>query len=311
MSSTIVTPGPPTALQPTGQPKPFEPGEYVAPAAPNVVTIGLRSVNPPSPLYIQRDDVLAFTLIASFNNAVATITGRFLRAGDGVIIPFATTLKQANGDSIAEGTLQLGEGYLLSVAASGANASMRGAMFVQGFLIRGTTSLNPITGVQQVLFADYITQNAPTGWPGGRIINSAESTGRSAIVNGSNPAAGTDFNIPSFSAQTILFRPIYYTATLTTSATVANRVPTFKVGGIPQYTITAQTAVAASSTKIFFLAVGVQPYTDANGNFFLPLPVMGLDVFQDSTLFATSTAGIQAADQWSAIRVVYTDLRQV
>src|SRR5260370_7366021 len=54
-----------------GPPGAMQPGEFVGAALPNIVTFGLDRVAPPSPTYIQRDDVLAFWITSS---VVETIT---------------------------------------------------------------------------------------------------------------------------------------------------------------------------------------------------------------------------------------------
>lgn len=300
-------------ITPTGQPRPIQPGEFKGAGKPNRVSIALDQVAPPSSLYIQRDDVFGFVVNSVGAGDSITFSGRFLRADDGVIVPFIKTIVVAVADRTQVDSLQMGEGYLLGVSCVGVTNAQRGRIYAACFLQRGAASLNPLATPTQVLFADYPTINQPIGWPNGRIISSWEGPGRQVGLSPSAPGAGNEILVTTGNTDSCLIRLVTVSCTLTTNATVANRIPVFRSGGATALSDIAVSpaAVPASTTRRFFLMTGGQSYTDANGDFHLPLPALGNDFMPNNAIFRTLTANLQGGDAWSNVNVIYFDLRLV
>lgn len=224
-----------------------------------------------------------------------------MRASDGVVVPFNFTFPMPAGSARAGKAFSLGEGYLLSVSTITNAAGFTGQTFVELFISRGNFTVAPLTSNVQMLAAQYATQNQPAAWPGGRMITSLEGPGFLTTLNPANPAAGADISVV-FAGSNVQARVHSVVATFTASAAVANRVPTFFIGGNPALAVPATTAITAGQVKQFSIYEGAQPYTDGNGNFVLSMPQNSL---AQATLFhlTSNTVGIQAGDQWSAVKI--------
>lgn len=316
MGSSVILPTP-------GQPKEGPDPNFISASQANVVSFGFHGIDPPSPLYIQRDDVLVLEVQANLPITIS-INGRLLlapapRGGQpqpvategksvvpldvaAVIQPFQTAFRYT---SVVGATQQLilplWEGYLLSVSVTDGGSSQRGVTFVRAFIARQpTTPLAPFPVYP--LFSDYTTQNHVIGWPGGRTVYPTEGPGQLAISTLGNPAAGADFlfTVPLNFRDRIQS----FTATLTTSANVANRIIRSRtIAGTGQLTWQGQpsAAVVASSTVIVSAANGQYTGTTdpATVNLSLPSPCF----LRSGDQFGVNTTGIQVGDQWSNIVV--------
>lgn len=310
MASTVVTPGPVSGLVAPGQPRPLQPGEFALSQPPNLITFGLSEVGPPSPLYIQRDDIIGINFSTVLpGSEVITVFGRFLRASDGVIIPFQKDIpvRAANGQGISQ-NLTLGEGYLLSATATCQQAIARGQTYVQVYLTRAGANVVSNVVAGQVLFADYVTAFIPVGWPSGPILLPGESSGARMDFTVTNTGPTQLFNASPPVAVTALYRVAFVQCILTTSATVANRVlglelEAFNSGKVQ---VVAPTAQVASTVKTYTFAVGIQNYTDGNGNFAIPLPTPYPQAkWTGSGVAVTANVtGFQTGDQFSAVEVL-------
>jgi hypothetical protein len=290
---------------PSGQPLAMQPGEFALTPGANQVSIGLENVAPPSTLYIQRDDVLGIGCFAGKAHTV-TITGRFLRANDGVVIQFSQAFAVA-AYTFTRNTIPLGEGYLLSVTAAVSATIAAGECFVSIDLIRGPFLSQPGI-VTQTLVADYVAFTRPIGWPGGRQINAWDVPGFPISVAVADPAAGADWVLASPGSSSRAVR--FVTARLVASGAAANRQVVFRIGtDVGVMDIGATANVIASQVAVFRLLVGVGPYTDAAGNFQLPLPMgPGYHNTSSSTVSVrTITTNLQAADQWSLVTVGFEE----
>lgn len=123
------------------------------------------------------------------------------------------------------------------------------------------------------------------------------------IATVANPSAGADFSWTSPSSQPVLLK--YVTATLTTAVAVASRNPTLKltIGGTVAGQWPTANAQAASLAVVWTFSEAddgafisaVAAHVPVPSNFWLP----------PSSVVASVTGGIQAADQWSAIAFTY------
>jgi hypothetical protein len=292
---------------------------------PAIVTFGFKEVAPPSPLYIQRDDLLVLQAFSLLANEVVTFTVRFLeppslmggqpsdqvadkpsgvvRTG-GVVQPQTFQLKPVQGGASTLLFQNLGEGYLLSVACGAAQAVLRGQTFARAVMVRGTGS---VAQPSLALFADYVTQRGAGGWPGGRNVAPEEGQGAVSTVQVSNPAAGADWSFPTpFSVSRV--KPISFTAQLLTSGVAGNRnVELIVDDGVNVFW---RTSVAAS-----ILATTTAQISGATTN--APTGVVTTDqtvvfppglVMRQGYRLRTNTVGLVAGDQWSNIWLLVEQL---
>lgn len=321
---------PPQALlPPPGQPSdsPPLPGSVIDTAA-NQVSFGFENVSPPSPLYIQRDDVLVLQVASSLATEQVIFNIRLLLApfeqgGQ----PSDASPNKVTGALITQGQIQsiqqavggkanqqvnsvvlaLSEGYLLSVGAIANAASERGQTFAHAILVRGnapTFSYAPYA----VLFADYVSALNPAGWPYGRAIYPSEGPGGMKVYTVPNPAAGVDWNLSIPNNTRWKIRGIR--TTLATSATVANRTPTLRVFGDSLHQVFTSgnnNAQTASTTLSYSYGPGVTPAQVSPTEFVAGLPeelTLATSPTSGAPIITSNTVGIQAADQWSSIQVM-------
>lgn len=116
----------------------------------------------------------------------------------------------------------------------------------------------------------------------------------STVVNLANPAAGADWvNAPGAGKNLLVVR-----ARLVTSATVANRLPQLQiVSGVNALWVSpALPAQTAGLTLDYFWYPGAPTSTAVSGQMYAPMPTVPLGA---GWTVGTSTAGLQAGDQWS------------
>ena len=309
MGSGIILPQP-------GQPITGPDPDFKRASIPNLVDFGFHNIDPPSSLYIQRNDVLNVEVITNQPAETVRICSRLLLPvmplpgqpdAGGPVFPTDPTQGGTNiveGQSIITPTalrtaqftnIPLMECYLLSVNAFSTVATTRGQTFVQVQLIRAGGG----SGAAQTLFADYVTLNKNLSYPGGRALNPIEAPGWSHSVQVANPAAGADWTLTVLAGQR--FAPKSFNAFFTESAAVANRqvnvIIDDGVNAVWQDDVTANIvagqAGAVSGAQVN-AAVGVFPV-----ELFVVMPP-GI-FLEPGWRLRTSTTGIQAGDQWSAI----------
>src|SRR5258708_17278299 len=317
------------ALRLQGQPAPLQPGEFKSGSSPAVVSFGFDKVEPPSAVYIQRDDVV--TVVANSQIAGETITLN-LR----LLLPYAKATGQpdtqpasgvAGGPIVGPGYIQtvsitlsiptaliqasrlitLTEGYLLSVAAFCSQATVTGQTYVRVMLNRGTFQVlpgNPYT----TLLGGYVTLLAPVAWPTGPFIRTVDGPGFLAAYAVGNPGAGLDFNFTTAAAGRARLAGVV--ATLTTSAAAGNRFPSFQLfestPNTLQYQVQDTAAVPASTVVTYSLAPGGTNVRGAGAPIIVTLPVPSPFMARAALNVRSSTQGLVAGDQWSAINV-YTE----
>ncbi len=265
------------------------------------VTFKLLDVAPPSLVYIERDDSLLVSGMTQAGGDNITINVRVLKP-NGEIQTHQFVLQAPATHAIASATFAMSEGFLLSVAAQGQVAVQRGVTFVRAVLNRGASG----TGQPAyLLFADYVTTAISTGFPFGRVLSPVEGPGSISSVTMANPGAGVDWSIATIGNERWRIRA--FTATLTTSATVANRQVQFRLFdpagniffGPPSGNIPATTVAQVSGCAVAVTSVVVA--TDIA----VPIPVDLVTTGQTGIVqsVGVQTIGIQAGDQWSAIRL--------
>jgi hypothetical protein len=307
----------------------MQPGEFVDASIANIVTFGFDKVEPPSPLYVQRDDILllqVFTTVLAqetVNFNVRLLQVPFLQGGQpsdeaesapegktisqGNIISLQKSVINANPYSVVFVQMALTEGYLLAVAANPQGATQRGQTFVRCAVIRAGLLLTPLSSFQ-VLFADYVTGDGPTGWPGGRIVGPTEGPGRIYQISVGNPAAGADWTT-QFSAFA-RDRIICANAQLLTSAAAGNRLPRAQIvdgsGNLVFQGSPTQAIVASTTAQVSFYPDPLASVVDVT-TVAVALPgqdTIGAANAATGAIFRTNTLGILAGDQWSNIHIL-------
>lgn len=252
----------------------------------------------PHALYVTGEDQLRLTVLNALAGVTVTIRGR-CEDLSGRVVPFGSTLTPASDRTASQVTVRLGEGWLLNAHAFvSAAAPLTGQTFAILSLIRGegtaalelaTLAAGPITTVQRL------------SYPGSSVANSLENAGAIRAIGGATPAAGNDVAevVPTGARWELLS----FRATLTTSATVANRYPSMWLDdGTNEFFISnGGGPEAASDAEVHVWVQGV-PISSAFliGRALNPLPT-GIRLGAGFRI-RTQTNGLQATDQWSAVR---------
>lgn len=121
-----------------------------------------------------------------------------------------------------------------------------------------------------------------------------------------SPAAGADFTVTAPGQG--IWRVVGLTAVLTTSAAVANRIPSLVINGsdgrLAQLVGTASLAASLAATWGTF--PGAVAVAGAVSLHQWPMPTDGVVLLPGFSL-ASLTAAIDAADQWSLIRALVVE----
>ena len=267
--------------------------------SPNAVSFLFSGVQPPSNLYITRDDQLVILAASSLTNETVTVNVRLLEPG-GRIQDNQFKIFPANTRTVISQTNPLAVGYLLSLSVLSAQATTRGQTFVRCFINRGAYG----TGQPgQMLFADYVTQFLSSGYPNGRILAPTEGPGLVYTPTIANPGAGADWqiNVPTNAR----WRVRGWNGLFTASAAVASRDVSFRVIYSGNFIFDASGLVAITASQaVNVTGVPLTPWTELLATeIIVPMPV---DLVITPTLgntvnISVLTANLQAGDTWTFI----------
>lgn len=192
-------------------------------------------------------------------------------------------------------------GYLTSAAIQAtAGSPTRGATLATMLVARP-----PATGfaTKMILAQDYVTSQYGPLWPGGRQSLGVEGPGRLFTVSVTTPGAGADWSqtVPT-NARWLLHSA---RGTFTTSATVANRQP-FLQGLTPLVSYESPTTLtqAASLTFTWLWAPGIPTIGQIDQTVRQVQALFFPGYFAGGQVIQTTTFNIQAADQWSVVRLL-------
>jgi hypothetical protein len=266
----------------------------------NQIRFAVEDVPPPSQTYVGINDRLQLQFAANGNIANACfLEVRVLKADGGIAVQEETITVQA-GTFPAALSFPLPEGFLLSVAVTPkSGVFVRGNVFVMISLVRGSGSSQQYSFM---LAHGYVGRIAPVCWPYPRVDSPTAFGGLLNLETVSNPAAGVDWaqQLDPSSRQRIMA----VTATLLTSAAVANRAPILQVrfAAITVGLFPAGVVQAASlSVQYTWFPGAVLMAAAFSGVVNAPFPH---NLILNSGFFInTATPNIQAADQWSAIAI--------
>jgi hypothetical protein len=270
-------------------------------------SVGVQSgkVEPPIGAYVRPDEGIQFTAWDNGPGTAVTITARFLRAADGQVVYMTSTQRVQSGLNKVSWWVPLTEGYLLDIQASLQSAAyQRGLFFLQGALQRQGGTIQP----GRVLFQGYLSANCMLSWPGSAIINSYEGPGAWTVYFGTAPGVGVAIVdvVPQYHRWNI----VSGMATLTTSATVANRLVYLQFepdGANITYTISTGIQQTASTTWKYVFTNAVAVVTQSNTTTIL-IPIPAPLVLPYGANITLGAGSLQAGDQFTAAAYQVEDL---
>ena len=295
------------ATNPLGGGPPAPPTEaFKILSAPSAVSFAITNLQPPTRVYIERDDVLRLDVITLLGTPTLRMVGRLLRV-DGDVVPFEQDIVVAAANVLQTARLQMAEGFLLSVAVMATGAvNIGNSCYVQFGFERSAQGGNVFF---DVLTAGYCGNTQPIAWPGYPAMKPTDGAGCSIGWQGSAPAAGADAQFLLPLAVRVRVKSIR--ATLTTSAAAGNRIPRLRwqgTNGGEGFAGPNNTQLA--STVVVYTWFGGGPATGiidpTAGNLFqqAAIPEILYSSTSGTPFLFTVTDGLLAGDQWSAISVM-------
>lgn len=261
-----------------------------------LISFQAQNVPPSQYIYLQDNDAIVIRYVTNHAAFGMTMQYRYLTPQGEVKEGTHNFVTNINGNSFE--SFQLGECWLISFALTGNNPQPAGSwQYAQVFVSRG---FNPVASFQchGMLWEGYLNAQTFQGWPGSPSQRETDGAGTLRSVLGTLPGAGADISevVPSNRRWTLLA----FTAVLTTSATVANRIVD---GVLDDGTNTYhQSAGLINQTASTVLRYCFAPYLLGAGNLFGGQP-LGMPQFmqlKSGYHIKTLTSALQAGDQWSA-----------
>ncbi len=255
-----------------------------------------RFVQPPSSLYIDRDDLLFIRTTSALANIVIELRGRLLTPkGHLVTLAFdhATTGSPVGS---ASSRFDLQEGFLLGLVASATfDTILRGELYIALALIRGGSG--QVSATHQ-LSSGYLELGKGVTWPPGSIESPVSGRGIMRAVTGNDPAAGAEIEIGVDAL--VLWRFAGIRLTLTTSGVAANRRVRLVLNrdGLAQTVIPSPHVQTAGTTVNYSIA----PFgfdADIRGSEVMMALPFDTYLGENDTIL-TSTDNLDAGDNWSA-----------
>lgn len=266
---------------------------------PDTMNADELAIGPPaSAIYTNGDESLRLSVLNALAGVRVRVAGRFMHM-DGRIEPFVDSLLPASDRSVSTKTIPLARGWLLNAQASiSAAAPQTGQTFAVFTLVRGRTgnfeelatlAAGPITAVHRL------------AWPGSPILSSIEGAGALRTISGTTPGVGAEVSetVPTGARWQLL----QFAVTITTSATVANRVPFLVVddGTNVLQQFGQGLATAASSTRRNYWTTGIS----MNATGFAGSAIQGFAttlMLLPGHRILTGTTALDAGDQYSLVR---------
>jgi hypothetical protein len=273
------------------------PGEPPSPirTQPPFVAFQPGSVPPSQFVYLQLNDWITVNCLSNVANQPIQVKYRYLTPQSDIK---EGTLNFTISGTFGAVSFQIGEGWLLSIAIEqfGGGASSE-FVHAQVVLTRTPTGI-PHLLTYALIWQGYIPAVAPTGWPGNPSKDPTDGAGVLRTISGTQPGAGADIleTIPSNRRWTLMG----FLAFLTASAAVANRTPQFIIddGSSPIFFGAATFTQTASQVIQYSGSPSIPSQTPLSTNVLIPL-AMPMPM-KNPMRIRSSTAGLQAGDQWSA-----------
>lgn len=175
--------------------------------------------------------------------------------------------------------------------------------FVRAGLLRGG---NTIAFSTLTLISGYLSVGSQIGWPYGRHMLPGEGPGTTVSLTIANPAVATNWRHTV--ADRHIIRPIAATFTLTTDANAANRRVAIMIRDPSADEITqTQSDQPQTASLARFYKVNTAPIRENPENPSLPEIPLQLIRLPPGFDIGTNTPGIQAGDQYSAIKLTFEE----
>jgi hypothetical protein len=265
------------------------------------ITFAFQNVQPPSQLYIDVDDQLVISGATTQANEVITVNCRLLEP-TGRLQDMQFQIRPTNNRLVVRTPFGLAQGYILSVSVSAAIATTRGMTFARVAIQRSAGGTGQPA---QMLFADYITTQSMSAYPSGRVLSPSEGPGNITEFTQANPLAGFDWqiNVP----VNTRWRVQAIDAVFTASAAVANRQVSFLTFANLVVVMTATDAANITASQAVHVTISAAPVNVPVNPLKHVIPIAPQFYINGSAFISqalnSSTLGLQAADQWSAIDV--------
>lgn len=249
-------------------------------------------------VWIEHSDRLYVAAYSSVASLVVQFSGYFRKA-NGDIIEYAVTINPTSDRVVTESNVFFGAGFLLSCVATLASGNAnRGQCYVRAMVQRSTGT--PMVKLHNVL-GGYLTDDFSPSFPYGQIESPLEGAGYLRTTLSAVPAAGAGhlLTVPTGARWKLLA----LWANLTTDGTAANRQVRFRfnVAGTFMAAVIAPSAATSNLTVVYSVTPSGEGrnLTDVYTTPALPY---GFFLSGGDTI-DTDTFNLQAADQWTALRV--------
>jgi len=268
-----------------------------------LVRFAMEDVQPPSTEYLTRDSFLQVNVYAAAAADTITLAWKILTS-DGKLNVSQAVFTNFTVNALAQNFVPLTEGFLMSLTVTNTSAGVtpRGHIFVQVGVQESNAATTPF---YRGLISGYVTHVVALAWPEGSLMDSLTGPGWLTTATAS-PAAGADFALGFVSNTRNWIHSL--SATLTTSATVANRTPVFTLldyGGNVVWQVAPTTVQAASLAYIYDLGEALTLSADVNSNKIIPLPEEAYVYGAGLSVLKSVTTNLQGTDQWSSVSMVY------
>lgn len=263
------------------------------------VIFARRNVQPPTTLYVSRDDYLTVTCLFSDLAQDPPFFLVRLLTPLGAVQHMTYRMTRAIASSGFEKLrFPLREGQLLGVEVrAAAGGAKRGDLFA---IVELTHSLGPIDQEHAILCADYVTIFQPIGWPQGMVRSTEEGPGHERMFSLAAPAAGQDPTPAVPSGCRWMLKSIQ--APVTTSAVAGTRQVRIAAtdGLITVPLVYAQVTLAASAAHTYAFVQGPAAHGPSATFVIVQVPLPpGLWIRANFSL-VLQLLGRQAGDAWQA-----------
>jgi hypothetical protein len=279
------------------------PEEFPFVVIPPQCSFATRNIPPPSPSYVSAQDRLLIYVYNSIPNNSAVIQLRVLTPS-GELKQHLWYHPLKSDRSVNWFSHELAEGFILTLTIYVTAVTPPGACYVETDLRTGGGGS---TVVAQVLAMGYVSSVRHLVWPYPRFVTPGEGPGNFRTIIGTDPAPGAFISesIPTGAR----WKLVSLTCTLTTSATVLDRVAAFGVtdAGTTLLFLPSPTTQPASKTYRYTWALGIPQWFSAAGSAVgLPLPdelylFAGQSFWVNLTSFAVDddfTAPAYVVEEW-------------
>lgn len=253
-----------------------------------------RELWQPKHLIFERNDRLFVRHAGSVASIRIAVRGRILDTS-GQIRPFEQTLSVSSDRSFGFDAIDVGEGWLLSVAVFASSGSpAHGRIWASVGILRG---LDVWASQVQILACGYVTISHGPHWPDGDSESSLQGRGAIRAITGSDPAAGAEVSetVPSGTRWHLTS----FGVTLAADGTAANRRPRLKVtdGSSTLFRIPSQADITASETiRIDWIDAGAETSDPSHQVALLPVALH----LEAGWTIETDTENLQAGDDYGA-----------